>query len=62
MTFLQKSDVKKYLVYLLKKTHYLTSENQNSPAERVDQESAAGAGGTATLPDDLKRILVANMR
>jgi hypothetical protein len=62
MAFSQKSDVKKHLVHPLKKTSYLTPENQNSLAERVDQESAAGAGGTATLLDDLERILAQNMR
>jgi hypothetical protein len=62
MAFLPKPDVKKYLVYLLKKTPYLTPENQNRPAERVDHKSAVGAGGTATLLYDLEHILAANMR
>jgi hypothetical protein len=45
MTFSQKSDVKKHLAHPLKKTHYLTPANLNTPAEKVDQESVAGAEG-----------------
>jgi hypothetical protein len=62
MTFSQRSDVKKHLAHPLKKTHYLTPENQNSPAEKVDQELAADTSSTATLPDDRKPFLVANVK
>ena len=34
MTFSQKSDVKKHLAHPLKKTHYLTPANLNTPRKR----------------------------
>ncbi len=61
MTFSQKSDVKKHLAHPLKKTHYLTPENQNSPAEKVD-ELGADTGGTETLLDEKEPILVAKVK
>ncbi len=62
MTFSQKSDVKKHLAHPLKKTHYLTPENQNNPTEKVDKELAAGTIDTATSPDDREPIRVANVK
>jgi len=61
MTFSQKSDVKKHLAHPLKKTHYLTPENQNGPAEKVDGLGADN-GGTATLLDEKEPILVAKVK
>lgn len=57
MTFSQKSDVKKHLAHPLKKTHYLTTENQSRPSEKVDEVSADTAGA-ATSIDDKEPILV----
>jgi hypothetical protein len=59
MTFSQKSDVKKHLAHPLKRTHYLTSVDQSTPAEKAG-ESCADTGGAATLLDDRGPILVVN--
>ncbi len=58
MTFSQKSDVKKHLAHGLKKTHYLTPTNLDTPAEKVDQNSDAGTDGTVTMPGDRETIPV----
>ena len=58
MSFSQKSDVKKHLAHGLKKTHYLTPTNQGTPAEKVDQNSAAGPDGTVTMPGDNETVPV----
>ena len=58
MTFSQKSDVKKHLAQGFKKTHYLTPTNPDTPAENVDQKSAAGTDATVTIPGDSETIPV----
>jgi hypothetical protein len=62
MTFSQKSDVKKHLAHPLKKAHYLTPANLNTPVEKVDQESVAGTEGTAKVLDDRQPNLVAKVK
>lgn len=61
MTFSQKSDVKKHLAHGLKKTHYLTPTNPDTPAEKVDQKSTAGTDGTITMLDDRETIPVTKL-
>jgi hypothetical protein len=61
MTFSQKSDVKRHLAHGLKKTHYLTPTNLNTPADKVDQESAAATDSTVTRLDDRETILPAKL-
>jgi hypothetical protein len=61
MTFSQKSDVKKHLAHSLKKTHYLTPEDQSRPAEKVD-ESSINTGSSATLLDDRESFHVGNTK
>jgi hypothetical protein len=58
VTFSQKSAVKKHLAQGIKKTHYLTPDALNNPAEKVDQEPAAATDGTPTLVDDKEPIVV----
>jgi hypothetical protein len=62
MTFSQKSDVKKHLAHSLKKTHYLTPANLNTPVETVDQESVVGTEGTAKVLDDGQPNLAAKVK
>ena len=61
MTFSQKSDVKKHLAHGLKKTHYLTPTNLDTPAEKIDQRSDAGTDGTVTMPGDTETIPVTKL-
>ena len=58
MTFSQKSDVKKHLARPLKKSHYLTTVQPEGTAEKTEQDSATGTGGSAALLDDREPILV----
>ncbi len=58
MSFFQKSDVKKHLAQGLKKPHYLTPANLDTPAEKVDQNSATGPDSTVTMPGDNETIPV----
>ena len=61
MTFSQKSDVKKHLAQGFKKTHYLTPTNLNTPAENVDQESAAATDNSVARLDDKETIAVTKL-
>jgi hypothetical protein len=61
MTFSQKSDVKKHLAHGLKKTHYLTPTNLDTPAENVDQKSDPGTDGSVTVPGDGETIPVTKL-
>jgi len=59
---LSESDVKKHLAHSLKKTHYLTPANLNTPVETVDQESVVGTEGTAKVLDDGQPNLAAKVK
>jgi hypothetical protein len=54
--------VKKHLAHSLKKTHYLTPANLNTPVETVDQESVVGTEGTAKVLDDGQPNLAAKVK
>jgi hypothetical protein len=58
MTFSQKSDVKRHLAHGLKKTHYLTLTNLDTPAENVDQESAVATDSTVTKLEERETVFV----
>ena len=45
----------------LKKPHYLTPTNLDTPAEKVDQKSAAGPDSTVTMPGDNETIPVSKV-